>query len=359
MSTDDEHTTSFLDDLAQTSGEWLRGDGPDSDIVISSRIRLARNVAGFPFMSKADDDVRLRLLETLRSAVTSAAPECEFRFLNIALLEDLDSSLLMERQLISSELAKMDGPRGVIVGSGEHLSVMLNEEDHLRIQVLQSGFALKECWALADELDSGIEKSATYAFDEELGYLTACPTNVGTGIRISVMVHLPGLRMTREIQKVHQAAQKINLAVRGLYGEGSQALGDFFQISNQITLGKSEEELIDSMLEVVPRIIGYERRVRDLLCRENQEALDDKIARARAVLTGARSISSDETMHLLSSIRMGINLGMIDDISIGDVNALFVQTQPSHLQKIHGGPLKTAERNVARASYLRGRLESF
>ena len=358
MSTDEDHTTSFLDELAHTSGIWLRGDGPESDIVISSRIRLARNIAGFPFKAKADNDIRLRLLETLRSAVTSAAPKWDFRFLNIAVLDDLDSSLLMERQLISRELARMDGPRGVIVGSGEHLSVMLNEEDHLRIQVLQSGFALQECWSLADQLDSGIEKSITYAFDEELGYLTACPTNVGTGIRISVMMHLPGLRMTREIQKVHQAAQKINLAIRGFYGEGSQALGDFFQISNQITLGKSETTLIESMLEVVPRIIGYERRVRDLLCRENQQALDDKIARARAILTGARSISSDETMHLLSSLRMGINLGMVDDISVGDVNALFVQTQPSHLQKLHGGPLKTAERNMARASFLRGKLDS-
>ena len=358
MSTDDDNGIAFLDDLAKSSGAWLRGDGPDADIVVSSRVRLARNVAGFPFMSKADDDVRLRLVDTLRSAVSAAEPHRSFQFLNIALLGELDTQLLMERQLISRELASMDGPRGVIVGPGEHVSVMLNEEDHLRIQVLQSGFALKECWATADDLDTGIERSATYAFDGEFGYLTACPTNVGTGIRVSVMMHLPGLRMTREIQKVNQAAQKINLAVRGLYGEGSQALGDFFQISNQMTLGCSEPELLDNMMDVVPQIIGYERRVRDLLCRENREALDDKIARARAILTGARSISSDETMHLLSNLRMGINLGIIEDISIGDVNALFVHTQPSHLQKLHGGPLKTAERNAARASYLRNRLGS-
>ncbi|MCH2209994.1 MAG: protein arginine kinase [Fuerstiella sp.] len=358
MSADDKKETEFLDDLAKSSGAWLRGDGPDADIVVSSRIRLARNVAGFPFMAKADDDVRLRLVETLRSAVTAASSSQNFQFLNIALLEELDAQLLMERQLISRELADMNGPRGVIVGPGEHVSVMLNEEDHLRIQVLQSGYALKECWKTADELDTGIEKSVTYAFDEEFGYLTACPTNVGTGIRVSVMMHLPGLRMTREIQKVNQAAQKINLAVRGLYGEGSQALGDFFQISNQMTLGCPEQELIDNMMEVVPQIVGYERRVRDLLCRENRQALDDKISRARAILTGARSISSDETMHLLSNLRMGINLGIIEDISIGDVNALFVHTQPSHLQKLHGGPLKTAERNAARAGFLRNRLGS-
>jgi len=358
LSNDDEKSVAFLDELAKSSGAWLQGDGPDADIVVSSRIRLARNIAGFPFIARADDDVRLRLVETLRSAVMSAAPERNLQFLNVALLEDLDSQLLMERQLISRELVDTDGPRGVIIGPGEQVSVMVNEEDHLRIQVMQSGFALKECWEIADALDTGIESSATYAFDEELGYLTACPTNVGTGIRVSVMVHLPGLRMTREIQKVNQAAQKINLAVRGLYGEGSQALGDFFQISNQMTLGCSEHELIKNMSEVVPQIIGYERRVRDLLCHENRQALDDKIARARAILTGAKSISSDETMHLLSNLRMGINLGIIDDISIGDVNALFVHTQPSHLQKLNGEPLKTAERNAARASYLRSRLGS-
>ena len=358
MSTDGDNEIKFLGDLAKSSGAWLRGDGPDADIIVSSRVRLARNVAGFPFMSKADDDVRLRLVETVRRAVTVAGSDYNFQFLNIALLEELDAQLLMERQLISRELADMEGPRGVMVGPGEHVSVMVNEEDHLRIQVLESGCALKECWAIADELDTGIDKSVTYAFDEEFGYLTACPTNVGTGIRVSVMMHLPGLRMTREIQKVNQAAQKINLAVRGLYGEGSQALGDFFQISNQMTLGCSEQELLGNMMEVVPQIIGYERRVRDLLCRDNRQALDDKIARARAILTGARSISSDETMHLLSNLRMGINLGIIEDISIGDVNALFVHTQPSHLQKLHGGPLKTAERNAARASYLRNRLGS-
>ncbi len=356
--TSEHDTAGFLEELSRTSGEWLKGDGPDADIVVSSRVRLARNIAGFPFMTRADDDVRLRLVETLRRAVLAAAPDEGLQFINVALLDEMDSQLLMERQLISRELTVMDGPRGVIVGPGEHLSVMLNEEDHLRIQVLQSGFALQECWNMADALDTGIEASATYAFDEELGYLTACPTNVGTGIRLSVMVHLPGLRMTREIQKVNQAAQKINLAVRGLYGEGSQALGDFFQISNQVTLGCSEQELIENMHEVIPQIVGYERRVRELLCRENRQALDDKIARARAILTGARSISSDETLHLLSSLRMGINLGLVEDISIGDVNALFVHTQPSHLQKLHGGPLKTAERNAARASYLQSRLGS-
>ncbi|MEZ6062037.1 MAG: protein arginine kinase [Planctomycetaceae bacterium] len=345
-----------LSDLAQTSGQWLKGDGPESDIVISSRIRLARNVAGFPFMSRADTDIRQQLVDSLRTTVLAVTPEHHFHFVDVAALDELDSQLLTERQLISRELARSEGPRGVAIGEGEHVSVMLNEEDHLRMQVIHSGFALQECWRTINALDDAIESHTAFAFDEELGYLTACPTNVGTGIRVSVMLHLPALRLTREIQKVHQASQKINLAVRGLYGEGSQAMGDFYQISNQITLGNSEQELIDNLSEVVPNIIRYERRVRELLCRDNKATLDDQVARALGILTSARSISSEETMHLLSSLRLGINLGIVPNIKIATVNELFIHTQPSHLQKLHGGPLKTADRNEARADYLRKRL---
>ncbi len=347
-----------LAELAKTSGQWLNGDGPESDIVISSRIRLARNVAGYPFMSKADMDIRQQLVDSLRTTVLAVTPEHHLHFVDVAALDELDSQLLTERQLISRELAKSAGPRGVAIGEGEHVSVMLNEEDHLRMQVIHSGFALQECWRTINALDDAIESHTAFAFDDEFGYLTACPTNVGTGIRVSVMLHLPALRLTREIQKVHQASQKINLAVRGLYGEGSQAMGDFYQISNQITLGSSEQDLIDNLSEVVPNIIGYERRVRELLCRDNKATLDDQIARAVGILTSARSISSEETMHLLSSLRLGINLGLVPDIDIPTVNELFIHTQPSHLQKLHGGPLKTSDRNEARADYLRKRLAS-
>lgn len=347
-----------LSELAQTSGEWLKGDGPDSDIVISTRIRLARNVAGFPFMSRATADIRHQLVSTLRTNIIAAIPEHDAQFIDVEKLGEIDAQLLMERQLISRELACSEGPRGVVVGRGENVSIMVNEEDHLRIQVLKSGFDLTSCWHEINSLDDAIEDSTAFAFDDTLGYLTACPTNVGTGIRVSVMMHLPALRITREIQKVHQAAQKINLAIRGLHGEGSQAMGDFYQVSNQMTLGRSEEQLIENLSGVVPTIISWERRVRELLCRDNKASLDDQISRALGILTSARSISSEETMHLLSSLRMGINVKMVDNIGMSTVNELFIHTQPAHLQKLRGGVLQSSDRNEARADYLRKRLQS-
>ncbi len=238
----------------------------------------------------------------------------------------------------------------------ENVSLMINEEDHLRIQVLRSGYALDDCWKEIDRIDDAVESQVTYAFSERLGYLTACPTNVGTGIRVSVMVHLPALVITKEIQKVFQALQKINLAVRGLYGEGSQAMGDFYQISNQVTLGLSEQQIITKLKDVVPNIIGYERRVRNALVKENRQGLHDQVSRAYGILKNAMTISSEETMHLLSSVRMGINLGLIDDLEIPTVNELFIHTQPAHLQKLRHQNLESAQRNAARASYLRLRL---
>ena len=346
-----------LEELARTGGRWLSGEGPESDIVVSTRIRLARNLVGYPFMSCADDDIRQQLVDSLRKTITNTKVGHDFQFIDVAALDELDTQLLVERQLISRELAQSEGPRGVIIGNGERVSIMLNEEDHVRMQLLDSGFSLQQCWEQINSLDDELEDQASFAFDESLGYLTACPTNVGTGIRISVMLHLPGLRITGEIQKVHQAAQKINLAVRGLYGEGSQAMGDFYQISNQMTLGCSEQHLLDNLAEVVPNILGYERRVRDLLCRDNRANLDDQISRAMGILTSARTISSTETMRLLSLVRLGINLGMVTDVSIAVANELFLHTQPSHLQKLSGGPLETPERNEARATHIREKLQ--
>ena len=358
MSPDSSDNPFCMAELARTSGEWLRGDGPESDIVISSRVRLARNVAGFAFVTRAAADARFQIVQMVKSAMGEEIQHRLVHHVNIETLSTLDGQMLMERQLISRELGRGEGPRAVAISEGERHSVMINEEDHLRIQVLHSGFALDDCWMECDALDNQIEETVPYAFHPELGYLTACPTNVGTGIRVSVMVHLPALRLTREIQKVHQAAQKINLAVRGLYGEGSQAMGDFYQISNQVTLGKSEEQLIAEVKEVVSNIIGWERRVRDMLVRDKRAELHDQVARAFGVLTSARSISSEETMHLLSSLRMGIQQGLIDNLDLATVNELFVHTQPAHLQMLHGAALETAERNAVRANYLRKRLNS-
>ena len=246
-----------LDALTHTSGEWLRASGPESDIVISSRIRLARNLAQFPFPNRADDAMRGKVESLLREKLSNLSLGHGLSYVDVNNLAGLDRQFLVERQLISREHAESHGSRGVGISGEENVSLMTNEEDHLRIQVLRSGFALDECWEEIDRIDDAIEEQVPYAFSEQLGYLTACPTNVGTGIRVSVMLHLPALVLTKEIQKVFQALQKISLAVRGLYGEGSQAMGDFYQISNQVTLGKSEEQLIAGLKDVVPNIVAY------------------------------------------------------------------------------------------------------
>jgi len=345
-----------LESLTTTSGEWLRGSGPESDIVISSRIRLARNLAQFPFLSRADDAARADIESLLCDQLDGLPVRGTLTYFDVVHLENLDRQFLVERQLISREHAETQGARGVGVSAQENVSLMINEEDHLRMQVLRSGLALDDAWKEIDAIDDALEANIEYAFSDQLGYLTACPTNVGTGIRVSVMMHLPALVLTKEIQKVFQAMHKMRLAVRGLYGEGSQAMGDFYQISNQVTLGPSEIDLIEKLKEVVTGIIAYERRVRDALISENRQRLHDQVSRAYGILSSAQTITSEETMHLLSSVRMGINLGLVDGLAIPTINELFIQTQPAHLQKLRHESLESAERNIARASYLRQRL---
>jgi protein arginine kinase len=346
-----------LDDLTRTSGEWLRGTGPESDIVMCSRIRLARNLNDFPFINRASRLERAEIESVVRGSLIRVT-DADLSFLDVNNLSKLDRLFLVERQLISRELDNAEGPRGVAIAPHENVSIMINEEDHLRIQVMLSGLSLQDVWDRITKIDDQLEEKLSYAFSSQLGYLTACPTNVGTGIRVGVMLHLPALVQTKQIDKVFRALQKINLAVRGLYGEGTQAFGDFYQISNQQTLGKSEQELIRNLSEVVPQIIEYERKARQQLVNERRQHLHDQVSRAYGVLKTAHTISSEETMHLLSSVRMGINLGLIDDLEIPTVNELFIHTQPAHLQKIQGAPLEVDERNVARASYLRSRLSN-
>ena len=344
-----------IDDLARSSGEWLRGSGPESDIVISSRIRLARNLADYPFISRATPSDRAELERTLRERIMQIQA-ANLDYVDVNKLEGLDRQFLVERQLISREHAESEGARGVAIDKREQVSLMINEEDHLRIQVMHSGLDLPAAWEQINAIDDLLESKVTYAFNERLGYLTACPTNVGTGMRVSVMLHLPALVITRQIDKLFRSLQKISLAVRGLYGEGSQAMGDFYQISNQITLGRSEEDLVKQVGDVVPTIIDYERKARDFLIRESQENLHDRVSRAYGILRTAQTISSEETMHLLSSVRMGVNLGLIPDLEIPTLNKLFIYTQPAHLQKLSGSELDTADRNIERARYLRRHL---
>lgn len=342
--------------LAQQSGEWLRGCGPQSDIVISSRVRLARNLAEFPFVRRCTDHDRAAIEKLARGKLASAPGLGNCVYLNVNGLDTVDRQFLVERQLISRELSENQGTRGVLVDPAEQFSVMINEEDHLRIQLMRSGLDLQAAWQQIDRIDDAIEDVVHYAFDPRLGYLTACPTNVGTGMRVSVMLHLPALVITRHIEKVFRSLQKMSLAVRGLYGEGSQATGDFYQISNQVTLGRSEQELISEVADAVNVLIDYERQARTFLVHESRKDLHDRVSRAYGILCTAQTISSEETMQLLSSVRMGVNLGLIKNLEIPTVNQLFIDTQPAHLQMIRGIPMDTEDRNAERAIYLRRHL---
>lgn len=346
-----------LDDVVRRAGEWLRGDGPLREIVISTRIRLARNLQGFPFLSRADAPVRQEVFEAAASALKSAQVLEKFAFIDISEADELDRDLLVERHLISKQHAESSGARGLAFHPDENAAVMINEEDHLRLQVMRSGFQLDSAWDQINKIDDGLEQRTEYAFHEQYGYLTACPTNVGTGIRVSVMLHLPALRLTGELEKVGQAAKDMKLAIRGLHGEGSEALGDFFQISNQITLGRSEDEIIDDFRSVViPKIVEYEQAARDALVKRRATAFDDKIFRAVGMLQNARLMSSSEAMQYLSHVRMGLHTGRVSSVDLQTVNELFLQTQPAHLQKLQGERLNAERRSIVRAQLIRSRM---
>lgn len=346
-----------IETLVNALGEWLRGSGPESDIVMSTRIRLARNLADFPYVRRCSDIDRANIEATVRERMQREPRLAELEYINVAQLDDVDRLLLVERQLISRELAEAEGARTVAVDGEERHSVMINEEDHLRIQVMRSGLDLQEAWERINELDDLLESQINYAFDDNLGYLTACPTNVGTGMRVSVLVHLPALVITQQIDKAFRSLQRINLVVRGLYGEGSQALGDFYQVSNQITLGKTEEDLIMRVSEVVPVLLNYERKAREFLLNENHHDLFDQVSRAYGTLQNAQQIGSEEAMHLLSRVRMGINLGLIDDLDVSTINKLFIHMQPAHLQKVTHSKSGKGQYNVERANYLHRQLK--
>jgi protein arginine kinase len=345
-----------FDILINRSGEWLRGAGRDSDVVISCRVRLARNLATFPFVNCADNEQIEEVVEQIRQFLTPEHLGANTFFYDLSRLNGMARQFLVERHLISRDHAFNRWPRGVAFSGDEKLSIMLNEEDHLRIQGFRSGFELTEAFQQANSVDDIMERHLDFAFSSQFGYLTACPTNVGTGMRVSVMMHLPALVITREIEKVFQSVSKINLAVRGLYGEGTQASGDFYQISNQVTLGKSEKEIIENIATVVPQIIKYERKVRSTLFKTKRLILEDKIWRALGVLRCARTITSEETLELLSLLRLGVNLNVVQDIPMSTINDLFVLTQPAHLQKVEGAKLNSQDRDITRARNIRKEL---
>lgn len=348
-----------LRQITEHAGEWLRGAGPHSDIVISSRIRYARNLAGFPFVSRSNRRQRFEVLDRCKSQIISKRLSDNVFWVDLPESPTLDRQLLVERHLISRQhaIASDDIPRAVAIDADETFAIMVNEEDHLRVQVLRSGMQLAEAYDQIDRIDDVLEEKLDFAYSRRFGYLTACPTNVGTGIRVSVMLHLPALKLTGEIEKVRRAARDMHLAVRGLFGEGSEALGDLYQVSNQTTLGKSEQEILaDFEHGVVPQIIAYEQQARQALLRQREAQLDDKVWRAWALLTNARVMGTEEVLQLLSHLRLGVNLGRIETVDIRTINGLFLLTQPAHLQKLTGTEMDAATRRIARAKLIRQRL---
>ncbi|MCE5186401.1 MAG: protein arginine kinase [Planctomycetaceae bacterium] len=345
-------------DLCNQPGKWFGGqEGAFADIVLSSRIRLARNVKGYAFVGSLSADKQRELLERLKTIVPGADMGAKTFFIDIDLASALEKELLVERHLISKRLAQGKGPRGVIVSEDETFTAMINEEDHLRMQVYASGLQLQICWQRINQIDDQVEKLAEYAFDSRLGYLTACPTNLGTGIRVSVMLHLPALKMTGQIEKLVGAARDTDMAIRGFWGEGTEALGDCFQLSNQVTLGISENEIVEQFSAVfIPQIVAYENEARRTLLEKKPRILDDKIHRALGILSNACLIGSQEALYLLSHIRLGINLGLVKHISLKTVNDLFLLTQPAHLQLRAGRMLEADQRDSLRAEMIRQRI---
>lgn len=343
-----------LNSFSNQSVKWLMATGPESDVVISSRLRLARNIGAYPFLGKLGAEKRKALIQEIHSAVGGSNFLKKSSFISISDLAELDRQFLQERHLVSRELIAEEGPCAVAITPDEMVSLMIIEEDHLRLQVFQSGLNLLETWRIADEIDTDLEKKLDYAFDATLGYLTACPTNIGTGIRASCMLHLPSLVLTKQVHKVLQALSKLNLAVRGLYGEGTQASGNFFQFSNQITLGQPEDEVISNLEGVIRQVITHEREAREYLKKKRKAKMEDQIWRALGALKAVRLISSAEAIQLLSLVQVGVDVGILTgQITHADLNQLFLLIQPAHLQKINGRELNTTDRDMVRAERVR------
>jgi len=370
-----------LTEISGNVNEWFSGDGPLADVVISSRVRLARNLAGHKFLAACSVAEKSDILKKLKDVLMGLQLGDDMFYIGVDKSPVLERRFLVERHLISQNHAFGKGPRGAVVARREFFTAMINEEDHLRLQVLKAGSQLPACIEQINRIDDMIEQQVEYAFSPTYGYLTACPTNLGTGIRVSVMLHLPALKMTAQIEKFLNAARALGLAVRGLFGEGTEAAGDFYQLSNQITLGVSEKDIVSRFEKaIIPEIVEYEHAARSQLLSQQANLLDDKISRAIALLKNAHLISSQEALFLLSHIRLGLNMrkhqgastpaidrlcslggnrgeaGATGQLSIATVNRLFLLTLPAHLQFNYGKELDSTHRDALRAQIIRSAL---
>ncbi len=350
-----------LGTLQRDGMEWMETDGPSADVVLSTRVRLARNLRDFRFGIRAGPMDRAEVLDLTLRAASASALLGDGSILRMTRLPEESRRLLLERHVVSRELVGEPGAAppdhsALLLASGQTLGVMVNEEDHLRLQALVGGFRLQDAGPRGDQLDGELAARLDFAFPPEFGFLTSCPTNVGTGLRASVLVHLPGLVLTQEIGRVLQGISQVGLTFRGLYGEGSEVVGNFFQISNQTTLGKSEEELIDHLQLLVQRVVEYEGQARAVLLRDAPAVIEDKVWRAYGLLRYAHSISFEEVMNLLSGVRLGAGLKLIPELSVFTLNQIMIFAQAAHLQQMAGKPLEKTEEDIARATYIRGIL---
>ena len=337
---------------------WYYEKGPESDVVISSRVRLARNLKDYPFPVRMTEEQRNAVIEQTRAAMMDSKKELERKFLfyDIGKISTVDKQSMVERHLISPDFIENAGLKGLVISEDESISVMINEEDHLRVQSLFPGMQIDKAWELCSKVDTILEKKLNIAYDSKYGYLTCCPTNIGTGIRASAMLHLPALTMTGHVRGILEACAKLGIAVRGIYGEHSEALGDMFQISNQITLGQSEDEIVANISNISRQIIEQERILRNEMFKQNPYRFEDKVYRSFGILSNARIISSEEALKLISDVRLGINMGIISNIKIETINQIMILSQAAGLQKLVGRVLAPEERDIIRAETIRKML---
>lgn len=333
---------------------WITQEGPQNEIVISSRVRLARNIAYTPFPAYLDTEEANKLIDNVYRAAKKKGDH-EYALYAIDKMPQMERQILLEKHLISPDLVKSSKGAALISGD-EMISIMINEEDHIRIQSILPGFQVNKAWSIANEVDDVLEEALDYTYDEKLGYLTCCPTNVGTGMRASAMIHLPALNMVGNISKILQAVTQIGLTIRGLYGEGTEFLGNLFQISNQITLGLSEEEIVGNINAVTSQIVEKEREARNILLNNNRIQLEDKFWRSWGILKNARVMTSQEAMKLLSDIRLGMDLNFIENLTVPLLNEIMIETQPASIQKYAGEELTPEARDIIRAEIIRGKL---
>lgn len=347
--------------VSSANSRWMNSDGPDAGIVISSRIRVARNLAGVPFPHLLEPEKSMEVINEVKKALENKEASDLIGNLELTLLNDLsplERQILVDKHLISPDLLNNFQSKAAAIRDDEDVTVMINEEDHLRIQCLLSGLRLKEAWAIVNNIDDGLEKTLDYAFSEKLGYLTSCPTNTGTGLRASVMLHLTGLKITNQLGGVFNAISKLGLTVRGLYGEGTEALGDLFQISNQITLGQSEDEIINNLISITRQILAQEQESRQVLYRERREVIEDRVCRAYGILRCARILTMEETMRMLSDLRLGIELKIISGVQEKLINELMVRIRPAFLIKTVGQDMSKRKLDIARADLIRKEFET-